>query len=247
MAGVPGSSWAAFGGGERRAAPGFCARSVSTPGSTRTSRPSRSLRNCVGGASGRACCLSSSRNRYLTPSRQRIAQQRLTGFGTWNGRHRGVPQRLTGRRLTGRRLTGRRLTLSVVPRRPVVGTPGSWPSRKVRLASASRFLSDSDAARTSCCCSCSGAVVSFCGHRDDRFAAVDRSSDEVGSRPPQVLVLCTQTGSVVIGGAARQACDVRNLAPRPPADVSLAPASARAATCRAGPGSAPPRARARGV
>ena len=28
---------------------------------------------------------------------------------------------------------------------------GTWPSREVRLASASRFLSDSDAARTSSC------------------------------------------------------------------------------------------------
>ena len=44
---------------------------------------------------------------------------------------------------------------------PTAARGGSWPSRKVRLASASRFLSDSDAARTSCCCSCSGAVVSF--------------------------------------------------------------------------------------
>jgi hypothetical protein len=46
------------------------------------------------------------------PSPQRLTQQRLTGFGPWNRRHRGIAQRLTGRRLT----------LSVVPRRLVVGT-----------------------------------------------------------------------------------------------------------------------------
>jgi hypothetical protein len=112
MAGVPGSS-GCLGWRKSTRCSGFCARSVSTPGSTRTSRPSRSLRDRRRQHPVEHVAPLLVPQSLPHPSPQRLTQQRLTGFGPWNRLHRGVPQRLTGRRLT----------LSVVPRRLVVGTP----------------------------------------------------------------------------------------------------------------------------